>query len=330
MKIAVVGATGLVGRHLLRIIEDRPFPFSELVLVASSRSSGDVVRVGANDYRLVDVDDDWTNGLDLVFSVVDAGVARSMIPGIRGKVPLIIDNSSAFRMQPDVPLVVPQVNPEAAGNHRGLIANPNCSTIQLVTAINPIHRLSPVRRLIVSTYQASSGAGKEFMETFLRDARRDADEGYEPLADRPGSLSCNLLPAISSILGDGFCTEEEKLMLETPKIMGDDRIMVSATTVRVPVVNAHSEAVYLETEDRLDTESIEEVLRNAPGVVYVADREHPPTPRQVSGRDEVFVGRLRRDRSCERGIHLWIVSDNLRKGAGLNAVEIAELFPGRC
>jgi aspartate-semialdehyde dehydrogenase len=330
MKVGVAGATGLVGQHLLRILDERAFPCSDLVLVASNRSTGEIVGVGAKEYRVEDIEGDWWRGLDLVFSVVDAGVARSLIPEIRGDVPLIIDNSSAFRMQPDVPLVVPQVNPGAARHHHGLIANPNCSTIQLVTAVFPIHRLSPVRRIIVSTYQASSGAGREFMETFLRDAAEDTRGGFEPPAARPGTLAFNLLPTISDVLGDGFCTEEEKLMLETPKIMGDDRIMVSATTIRVPVVNAHSEAVYLETEEELEIGTVEEALRNASGIVYVDDREHPPTPRDVSGRDEVYVGRLRRDRSSRRGMHLWIVSDNLRKGAGLNAVEIAELFREGC
>jgi aspartate-semialdehyde dehydrogenase len=326
MKIAVLGATGLVGKHLLQILGEREFPCSDMVLVASHRSRGDTVRVAERDYRVIDIEEHWYEGVDLAFSVVEAGIARQLIPEIRGEIPLIIDNSSAFRMEPDVPLVVPQVNPSAALEHRGIIANPNCSTIQLVTAVNPIHGLSPIRRMIVATYQASSGAGKEFMEKFLLDSMSDARDGFDPLSDRPGSLSFNVLPTISDVLEDGFCTEEEKLMLETPKIMNDERIQVSATTVRVPVVNTHSEAVYLETEEKLDLSSVEKVLMSAPGVRYVGDSQNPPTPRDVSGSDDVFVGRLRRDRFCDRGIHLWIVADNLRKGAGLNAVEIAELF----
>lgn len=326
MKIAVLGATGLVGKHLLQILEEREFPCSNMVLVASHRSRGDTIRVAGRDYGVIDLEERWYEGVDLAFSVVESGIARQLIPEIRGQIPLIIDNSSAFRMESDVPLVVPQVNPRAALGHRGLIANPNCSTIQLVTAVNPIHGLSPVRRMIVATYQASSGAGKEFMESFLLDSMNDARDGYDPLSDRPGSLSFNVIPLISDVLEDGFCTEEEKLMLETPKIMDDESIRVSATTVRVPVINTHSEAVYLETDEKLDLSSVEKALMSAPGIIYVGDSQNPPMPRGVSGTDNVFVGRLRKDRFCDRGIHLWIVADNLRKGAGLNAVEIAELF----
>jgi aspartate-semialdehyde dehydrogenase len=264
-------------------------------------------------------------GQDIVFFVTDGGVAKEEIPRVRGSVPLIIDNSAVFRMEPDVPLVVPQVNPDAAYAHRGLIANPNCSTIQLVVAILPVHRLSPVRRLIVSTYQAASGAGRDFMERFWQDTASDCGRPPHELAGTGSSLAFNLLPSIDTMLDDGFSREEEKIMRETKKILSDETIAVSATAVRVPVVNSHSESVYLETEEALDLHAVERALAHAPGVKYVKDH-FQATPRFASGTDAVLVSRLRRDRERENGFHLWVVADNLRKGAATNAVEIAELF----
>lgn len=325
MKVAVVGARGLVGKVLLEVLGERGFPHSELTLVASSRSAGRRVSLAGTDHDLVDVESDWYIGQDIVFFVTDALVAKTEVPRVRGKVGLIIDNSSAFRMDADVPLVVPQVNREAARGHTGLIANPNCSTIQLVVAVNPIHRLSPVKRLIVSTYQAASGAGKEFMERFWQDAVTDCRGAAEGLPPNPGTLAFDLIPSIDTMLEDGFSREEDKIMRETKKILSNGSIEVSATAVRVPVVNSHSESVYIETEEVLDVDTVERALREAQGVTYVADH-FKATPRQASGSDSVFVSRLRRDRERKIGLHLWIVSDNLRKGAATNAVEIAQIF----
>jgi aspartate-semialdehyde dehydrogenase len=325
MRVAVVGASGLVGRVLLEVLEERKFLVSDLTLVTSQRSAGSSVSLAGVNHDFIGIDSEWHHGQDVVFFVTDAAVAKEEIPRVRGRVPLIIDNSSAYRMEGDVPLVVPQVNPEAALGHRGLIANPNCSTIQLVVALSPIHRLSPVRRVIVSTYQAASGAGKEFMERFWEDAVSDCGSLPENLPGNGTSLAFNLLPSIDTIQADGFSREEDKIMRETKKIFSDERIKVSATAVRVPVVNSHSESVYLETEEVLDLGLVERALSEAPGVKYVRDH-FKATPRLASGKDLVYVSRLRRDRERENGLHLWVVADNLRKGAATNAVEIAELF----
>jgi aspartate-semialdehyde dehydrogenase len=326
--VAVVGASGLVGKVLLGVMEERRFPASELTLVGSRRSVGAAVRANGVEHALADIESEWHLGQDIVFFVTDGGVAKEEIPRLRGSVPLIIDNSATFRMEPDVPLVVPQVNADAAYAHRGLIANPNCSTIQLVVAVLPIHLLSPVRRLIVSTYQAASGAGRGFMERFWQDTASDCGRLPNELSGTGSSLAFNLLPSIDTMMDDGFSREEEKIMRETKKIFSDDRIAVSATAVRVPVVNSHSESVYLETEEALDLDVVERALQGASGVTYVKDH-FQATPRFASGRDSVLVSRLRRDRERENGLHLWVVADNLRKGAATNAVEIAELFVGK-
>jgi len=326
MNVAVVGATGLVGKELVSILcekgDDRP----ELTLVGSSRSAGERMQVRDEVFDVVDINSSWYRGQDVVYFVTDSEVSRGAIPGLRGQVPIIIDNSSAFRMDLDVPLVVPQVNPDAAFAHHGLIANPNCSTIQLVLAVFPVHQLSPLKKILVSTYQAASGAGKGFLEAFWEKTRIEI-EGTPLVLTRDGnSPAFNLLPTIDTILDDGFTREEEKIMRETRKILSADILQVSATAVRVPVANVHCESVYLETEQILDKSEVIEALSGTPGVRFVEGQNQATTPREVSGLNEVFVSRLRRDRDVDRGIHMWVVADNLRKGAALNAVEIADLF----
>ncbi|MFQ6102840.1 MAG: aspartate-semialdehyde dehydrogenase [Candidatus Glassbacteria bacterium] len=330
MKVAVVGATGLVGSTLVRLLDENEILSRNLTLVASARSAGTIFSASGESRPVLDIGSRWHVNQDLVFLMAGRNISRREIPQLRDKVPLIIDNSSAFRMEPDVPLVVPQVNPEAARQHSGLIANPNCSTIQLVVAVNPIHKLSPVTRIHVSTYQAASGAGKEFMERFWKEAREDVKLEPREISGRSETLSFNLLPVIDTILEDGYTREEEKIMEETRKILSDESIHVSATAIRVPVVNAHSESVYLETVDGLDIECVKSALSQAPGVRFVEDYNNPPTPRQVSGSGDVFVSRLRKDRDRENAIHMWVVADNLRKGAALNALEIAKLFMQEC
>jgi aspartate-semialdehyde dehydrogenase len=330
MKVAVVGATGLVGSELIKILDEGALTFSDLVLVASSRSAGISVSVMGESHKIVGIGDDWHEDRDVVFFVTEADISRIEIPRLRGKVPLIIDNSSAFRMLPDVPLVVPQVNPNAAFEHSGLIANPNCSTIQLVVAVNPIHRLSPVEKVIVSTYQAASGAGKEFTDRFWSETKDSAEATPQDLSRDQKSLAFNLLPSIDTLLSDGFSREEEKIMQETRKILSAEIKQVCATAVRVPVVNAHSEAVYVETSEELDLGDVKKALSDAPGVRFVSDHQNAATPREVSGIDDVFVSRLRKDRDRSTGMHMWVVADNLRKGAALNAVEIARLVTEEC
>jgi len=321
MKVAVVGATGLVGRELLKVLDQSVLPMTELTVVASKRSAGTAITAAGRTLEVVDVRSDWHRDTDVVFFVTSSEISRLEIPLLKGKVPIVIDNSSAFRMHPDVPLVVPQVNPEAAFNHNGLIANPNCSAIQLVVAVFPIHKLSPLKKIIVSTYQAASGAGKKYVDRFLLDSR-----GTSPDAT---SLAFNIIPSIDVILEDGFSKEEEKIMLETRKILSAEVDHISATAVRVPVVNVHCESVYLETESELDLDKVRKSLSEAPGVRFVEDPLKVVTPREVSGFDDVFVSRLRRDRDRKNGLHMWVVADNLRKGAATNAVEIAALFSER-
>jgi aspartate-semialdehyde dehydrogenase len=321
MRVAVVGATGLVGRELLKVLEQSVLPMTELTVVASSRSAGKTITSGNRSLEVVDIRSDWYQGTDVVFFVTSSQISRREIPLLKDKVPIVIDNSSAFRMHPDVPLVVPQVNPDAAFEHNGLIANPNCSTIQLVVAVFPIHKLSPLKKIIVSTYQAASGAGKEFVDKFLLDSRGTSSDATSP--------AFNIIPSIDIILEDGFSKEEEKIMLETRKILSADVDHISATAVRVPVINVHSESVYIETESELDLDKIRVSLREAPGVRFVEDPLKAVTPREASGFDDVFVSRLRRDRDRKNGLHMWVVADNLRKGAATNAVEIAALFSER-
>ncbi len=325
--VAVVGATGAVGREMAAVLERREFPLGELRLLASERSAGQRLRFGD---RLVPVEVATPasfTGVDVVLMSAGAAVARALAPAAAGAGAVVVDNSSAFRREPDVPLVVPEVNGHAAADRpRGIIANPNCSTIQMVVALAPLHRAARLRRVVVSTYQSVSGAGWKAMEE-LRRGCADLLVGREPEAEVfPHPIALDCLPHIAAFAGDGYTEEEHKMIFETHKILEDDSIRVTATCVRVPVMRGHAEAVLVETEGPLSVERARELLREAPGVVLVDEPEkiRYPLARQAAGTDPVYVGRIRRDTSSERGLWLWVVSDNLLKGAALNAVQIAE------
>ncbi len=320
-KAAVIGSTGLVGIELLSILEGRSYHLDEIRLFASGKSEGmeqpfDGVPIRVQSAERMDL-----RGLDVAFFMAGADTSREYVPLAREEGVLAIDNSSAFRREPEVPLVVPEVNPQAAGRHDGLISNPNCTVIQLVTAINPIHQLSPVCRLVLSTYQSISGAGRESWDELLAETRKFLGGGNSDVA-------FNLKAGIDRLLDDGHYYEEEKVIEETRKILDVKDLAISATAVRVPVLRAHSVSVYLETEEPVALAEVEKALESAPGVRFVEDRGDltSVSPAVVGGSDEVWVGRLRSDRSLENGLLMWVVADNLRKGAALNAVQIAELI----
>jgi aspartate-semialdehyde dehydrogenase len=324
--VAVVGATGAVGTEMIEILEERKFPVSELRLFASERSAGGKLIFQGRDVTVRLASKDAFHGVDIALFSAGEELSRELAPAAVSSKAVVIDNSAAWRMDPKVPLVVPEVNRDALFTHRGVIANPNCSTIQLVVAIKPIHDAAGVKRIVVSTYQSVSGTGKEAMDELMAQTRALLSfQDYECKV-YPFPIAFNLFPHIGSFDKDGNCTEETKLMEETRKILGDDSIRISATTVRVPVFRSHSESVNLETGSKLAPNEVRALLSNAPGVrLYDApERSVYPMPIDVSGTDTVFVGRIREDRSVEHGLNLWIVADNLRKGAALNAVQIAE------
>jgi len=332
-NVAVVGATGAVGRVMLSVLEERKFPVRSIKLLASHRSAGSKLAFAGEDVTVEELKESSFGGVDVVLSSAGASVSRWFVPHDVRAGAVVIDNTSAFRMDPDVPLVVPEVNPDEAFRHKGIIANPNCSTIQMVVALAPIHRAARIRRVVVSTYQAVSGAGwKAVVE--LREQSKAVLSGENPAPEVfPYRIAFNAIPQIpqkDAFLDNGYSVEEMKMVNETRKIMGDDSIRITATTVRIPVFYGHSESVNVETERKLTADEVRDLLRRAPGVTLLDDPESQiyPMPADCEGKDDVFVGRIREDLSCENGIDMWIVSDNLRKGAALNAVQIAELlFP---
>lgn len=321
-RVGVVGATGAVGQEMLRVLEKRRFPVAEIVPLASERSAGRTVRFGGEDVPVQVLDVRSFRGLDLALFSAGASISREMAPVARDAGAVVVDNSSAFRMEPDIPLVVPEVNPGALENHPGIIANPNCSTIIMVVVLEPIRRLSQLVRVTVSTYQAASGAGAKGIDALERELR-----GERPNPSPfPHRLAGNLIPRIDVVLENGYTKEEMKMVLETRKILGLEDLPVNATCVRVPVARAHSEAVTVTTEEALSTDAIREALGAAPGVAVV-DRPREdvyPTPLEVSEKDDVYVGRIRRHPSDPKTHDLWVVGDQILKGAALNAVQIAE------
>lgn len=342
-KVAVVGATGAVGQEMMRIVEQRNFPVSEMKLVASERSKGKLLKFNGCDLPVENLSEFSFEGIDIVLSSPGAAVSKQYVPRAVKEGAIVIDNTSAFRMEPDVPLVVPEVNPHAIPRHKGIIANPNCSTIQLVVVLKPIHVKARIKRVVISTYQAASGAGAPAMNELMEQTKSIlASAKQAPPAIRqaglplhakqalplhlPCQIAFNVFPHIDVFLDNAYTKEEMKLVHETQKIMEDDSIQITATAVRVPVFIGHSESVNIETEKEITPEEVREILKSAPGIAVVdnpAENEYP-VPVDSSGRDEVFVGRIRKDESIGNGINLWIVSDNLRKGAALNAVQIAE------
>ncbi|MGM9852619.1 MAG: aspartate-semialdehyde dehydrogenase [Muribaculaceae bacterium] len=334
MKIAIVGVSGSVGQEFLRVIESRGFHFDELVLFGSERSAGRTQHFMGKDYtiQLLRHEPADFDGVDIAFVSAGAGVSREYADDITARGALMIDNSSAFRMFPDVPLVVPEVNAaDALDAPRRIIANPNCTTIQMVVALRPIMELSPVRRVHVATYQAASGAGASAMDE-LETQHREIVEGKEPTVKKfQHQLAYNVIPHIDVFTDNGYTKEEMKMNLETKKIMHAPDMEVSATCVRVPVMRAHSEALWVETRDPLTLEDVREAFRRAENVVLLdnPDENVYPMPLDLAGEDPVYVGRLRHDLTNPAGISFWTVSDQIRKGAALNAVQIAEYVIAR-
>ena len=324
-RVAVVGATGVVGTTMLELLRERRFPASEIVPFATERSAGRSLEGGLTVQALDDNAD--LSGIELALFSAGAGTSRAWAPRFVQAGAVVIDNSSAWRRDPDIPLVVSDVNPHALERHRGLIANPNCSTMQLVVALAPIHRRAGIERLVVSTYQSVSGTGKKAIDELVAQTRASLDGGAAPEPEvYPEAIAFNVIGAAGNFPeGDDHTDEERKMMFETRKILEDESIGVAVTCVRVPVRVCHSEAVNVQTRDPISPEEVRELLANEPGVVL----EDVPTPLRSAGRDEVFVGRIRRDESHPRALSMWIVSDNLRKGAATNAVQIAEALVER-
>ena len=329
-NVAVVGATGAVGRETLRILEERKFPVGELRLFASARSAGTAAPFAGRQVPVRELKCvlEEFSGIDLALVSAGGSISKRVCPVIGAAGAVAIDKSSAFRMEPDVPLVVPEVNPEAAANRpRGIIANPNCATIQIVVAIAPLHRAARIRRMVVSTYQSASGAGEAGRSELEADARAFLD-GKPPVREkfaRPIGFNC--VPLIDKVLESGRTFEEQKTVDETRKILGDDSILISPMTVRVPVMVGHAAALFLDFEGPMDPERARSILRRAPGVVVVDEPSvgKVPTPRDAAGTDAVTVGRIHRDPTVEHGLVMWVAADNLRKGAATNGVQIAEL-----
>lgn len=326
--VAVVGATGAVGREMVSILEERRFPVGELVLLASERSEGERIEFGGRSRSVRKLATDSFKDVDI--ALFSAGSERSLkfAPLAVAAGAVVIDNSSAFRMDPNVPLVVPEINADAMASHAGIIANPNCSTIGLLMALKPIHDAVKVRRAVVTTFQSVSGTGKEAIDELA--SQTVALLNFKNIETKvyPHQIAFNCLPHIDGFLGNGSTKEEMKIANETTKIMGDSAIKITATAVRVPVFRCHAESVNVETEKKLGANEARAVLSRFPGVIVYDDpsRDLYPLQLDVAGKDEVYVGRIREDETVPNGLNLWIVSDNIRKGAALNAVQIAELL----
>lgn len=329
-NVAVVGATGLVGGEMIRILEERNFPVKNLKLLASERSLGKTLTFRGKEYPVEVLDENSFEGVEIGLFSAGGSISEKFAPIAAQAGCVVIDNTSAFRMDPDCPLVVPEVNPEAIAQYtrKGIIANPNCSTIQMVVALKPIHDAAVIRRIVVSTYQAVSGTGKEAVEELVDQTKALLNMKEPEINVYPHRIAFNCLPHIDIFFDNGYTREELKMVNETKKIMNDQSIAVTATTVRVPVFYGHSEAVNIETERKITVEEVRTLLSTAPGVTVVdnpALAEYPLAS-DAAGKDDTFVGRIREDESIEKGINMWIVSDNIRKGAALNTIQIAEIL----
>jgi len=322
--VAVVGATGLVGRKMIQVLEERNFPVGRLRLLASERSIGKTIEFKGKTYPVEKLSVPAFRGIEIALFSAGASVSKEFAPHAVKAGALVIDNSSAFRMDPKVPLVVPEVNPRQILFHHGIIANPNCSTIQMVVALKPLHDRWKIKRIVVATYQSVSGAGKRGTDQLEAELNQRTDF----VRKFPHQIAFNSLPQVDEFFDDGYTREEHKMINETKKIFGDDSVKVAVTCVRVPVHTAHSEAVNVEFEKPFDLQEIREALHHAPGVCVQDDIEHNIYPMAIVAhdKDDVFVGRIRRDDTVKHGLNLWIVSDNLRKGAATNAVQIAETW----
>lgn len=331
-NVAILGATGAVGQEFLNLIEERNFPFAELKMLASKRSAGKKIQFMGKEYTVEEATDDSFKGVDIALFAGGAA-SKTFAPAAVKAGAVVIDNSSAFRMDPEVPLVVPEVNPEAIANHKGIIANPNCSTIIMVMALKPLYNVSKIKRVVVSTYQAVSGGGKEAMAE-LEEQVKAINEGRPVVANiLPGAslakhyqIAFNLIPQIDVFKDNLYTKEEMKMIDETKKIMSDDSMRITATTIRVPVYRSHAESVNVEFEDEISVEKAREVLAAFPGVTLTdnPDEQIYPMPLETSGKNDVEVGRIRKDYSTDNALNFWVCGDQIRKGAALNALQIAE------
>ncbi len=326
LRVAVLGITGAVGQEFLTLLEERNFPVGELRLLASKRSVGKKFKFKGQEIEVREATPDSFQGIDLVLSSAGGSISKALAPHAVKAGALVVDNTSAFRMDPNVPLVIPEINPGDIAKHKGIIANPNCSTIIMLVPLFPLHRLGGIKRIVVATYQSASGAGAKAMQE-LEDQTREVLEGKELTKKAfPHQIAFNIFSHNSEIQDDGFCVEETKMRNETKKIFHDDSVEVVPTTIRVPVYRAHSEAIYIELKKKVGLEDVYKALHEAPGIRVVDERDknYFPMPIEASGKDDILVGRIREDRSVKNGIALFVSGDQLRKGAALNAVQIAE------
>jgi aspartate-semialdehyde dehydrogenase len=327
-RVAVLGATGAVGTEILELLEQRHFPISELKLFASARSSGKSMEFRGESLPVETVSDRSFDNIDIVLASAGGSTSKELAPKAVSAGAVVIDNSSAFRMQPEVPLVVPEVNPQDAQKHQGIIANPNCTTILMAVALWPLHQRQPIKRVVVSTYQSASGAGARAMEEVKQQAKSVLAGKVAETNIFPYPLAFNLFPHNTPINELGYCEEEMKMVNETRKIFNQSDFSLTATCVRVPVLRAHSEAINLEFREPFSPALAKEILSQAPGVKIVEDWQanYFPMPIDATGKDDVLVGRIRQDISHPNGLELWLSGDQIRKGAALNAVQIAELL----
>jgi len=329
-NVAVVGATGAVGKQMVACLEERNFPVAELTPLASERSIGKTVSFKGREIPVQVLSEDSFDGIEVALFSAGGGISKEYGPIAARAGAVVVDNSSAWRMDPEVPLVVPEVNPHDIGLYTktGIIANPNCSTIQMVVALKPLHDAAQIRRVVVSTYQAVSGTGQKAVDELAAQVRALLACQEAKKEVYPHRIAFNCIPHIDVFLENGYTKEEMKMVDETKKIMGDDRIQVTATTVRVPVFYGHSEAVNIETERKLTPDEARQILAKAPGVKVVDDplRNQYPMPLDAAGQDLTLVGRIREDFTIANGLNFWVVADNLRKGAATNAVQIAEIL----
>ncbi len=333
LRIAVLGTMGAVGEEFRKILAQRNFPFASIKFLGSSKSKGKEVTFQGKKYLIEEASKDSFKDIDLVLSSPGGSVSKELVPHAVKAGALVVDNTSAFRMDPNVPLVVPEINPEDIAKHKGIIANPNCSTIIMLVPLFPIHKIAKIKRIVAATYQAVSGAGQTGIKALDDQIQEIVVQGKKE--SKTGifgrQVAFNVFSHNSAIKEDGYCEEEIKMMKETKKIFHDDQIQVVATTIRVPVYRAHSEALFIETEKPLSLEQLYDALKNAEGVKIVDDREgnNFPTPVEASGGDDVLVGRIRKDPTVQNGFALFVSGDQIRKGAALNAVQIAEKWAGK-
>lgn len=326
MKIAIVGATGLVGQEILTVLNERNFPFEDLYLVASAKSVGKQVEFKGKKYTVIGAEEAIRLAPDIAIFSAGGSTSLELAPRFAEVGTIVIDNSSAWRMDPTKKLVVPEINANVIQAEDRIIANPNCSTIQMVVALNPLHKKYKVKRIVVSTYQSVTGTGVKAVEQLMNERK-----GVEGTKAYPHKIDMNVLPHIDVFLDNGYTKEEMKMVNETRKIMGDQSIQITATTVRVPAIGGHSEAVNVEFEKDFDLDEVRQLLSSAPGVIVQDDVKNNvyPMPINAHQKDEVFVGRLRRDESQPNTLNMWVVADNLRKGAATNAVQIAEYLKAK-